>query len=487
MENRDYWTSSAGYIWALIGSAIGFANILSFSAKAYLYGGGAFLIPFTIALVVMGIPLLFLEGIIGQHHNLPLVTAYGHAKGRVGKFFGWLAIMAVTTIGGYYTLLTGWTIAYGYFTVTNAIPEDTASFLNQNFLEKTTSIFEIGGFAWFQFVCIILVAIFSWWVVSRNIQSGIERMCTIFLPLLIIMICLCTTIVGFLPGAFTGFYYYLKPDFAVLSSPRLWLDAFGHIFFSLSLGLGIVTGYSRHSDKSINIARSMLWVALGDFIISFVAGFTIFGCIGYLSVMKGIPFSSIVTTASPFEMGFVIFPTILKMFGSIYYLIGPLFFFCVFIAGVSGVFSIVESIAGNIQVEFGKSRVYAVTMAIAIMTCIAASFCFGNGQYLIGALDPMVAGFNMLICGIAQVVVFIWCSQEITSKRIWFTPDNRRTFAYYCLRYIIPVLLGVIFCFALLHEVTTASTVTLMIRWSWFLVAAIIALLLARRGTSITV
>lgn len=481
-SKSESWKSASGYIWALIGSAVGFANILSFSAKAYFYGGGAFLIPFIAAIIVLGIPLLCLEGIIGQHFNRPLVSAYGSVAGRIGKFFGWLAIMAVTTIGGYYTLLTGWTVAYSYFVVADKIPADAGSFLNTEFLQKSASIVELGGFAWFMFICTMLVAVCAWYVVSHNIQAGIEKMCTIFLPMLAIIVALFTGVVCFLPGAWQGFANYLTPDFSVLASPRLWLDAFGHIFFSLSLGLGIITGYSRHADKSINVARAMVFVTLGDFLVSFIAGFAVFGCIGYMSFVQHIPFNSLVSSASPFEIGFVVFPTILKTFGALYPIVGVLFFFCIFIAGITGVFSIIESIAGNIEVEFKKTRKIAVTIAIAIMGVLSAVFCMGNGQYLIGALDPMVSGFNMLISGIAEIVIFLWCSKILARHTMWRNNKGKPTLIYYSICYVVPILLMSVFAIALTHEMQGAFDHAKMIRWGWFIGATIIAALLARKS-----
>lgn len=480
---KNTWTSQSGYIWSLIGSAVGFANILSFSAKAYFYGGGAFLVPFIIAVIVLGIPLLCLEGVIGQYFQLPLVSAYGAAVGRVGKFFGWLAVLAVTTIGGYYMLLTGWTVAYMYFTATNSIPADSCSFLNESFLYKSTSIYEIGNFAGFMFICTLLVGIFAWYVVSRDIRAGIERLCSVFLPLLAVIITVFTVAVTFLPGALIGFSHYLMPDFSVLSNPRLWLDAFGHIFFSLSLGLGIVTGYSRHADASINIARSMILVTLGDFIVSCLAGFAVFGCIGYMSHTQGVPFANLITSASPFEIGFVVFPTILKTFGCYAYpVIGVLFFFCIFIAGITGVFSIIESAAGNIEVEFSRSRRVAVTIATTIMLVLAAFFCFGNGQFMIGAIDPMVSGFNMLISGIAEILCFMWFSRKLDQHRVWFTASGKRSLIYYSVRYVVPVLLFFVLITAIKQETSRGFDLTLAIRWGWLLVASCIGMLLSIFG-----
>src|SRR5271156_6683476 len=90
----DTWKSQAGFVWSLIGSAVGFANILSFSAQVYKNGGGAFLIPYCMALFLLGIPLLILEGVIGNKTKAPLVTAFGNVWGNVGKTFGWLAVLA---------------------------------------------------------------------------------------------------------------------------------------------------------------------------------------------------------------------------------------------------------------------------------------------------------------------------------------------------------------------------------------------------------
>jgi NSS family neurotransmitter:Na+ symporter len=480
-SQKNSWASQTGYIWSLIGSAVGFANILSFSAKAYFYGGGAFLIPFVAAIIILGIPLLCLEGVIGQYFQLPLVSAYGKVAGRIGKIFGWLAILAVTTIGGYYMLLTGWTVAYMYFTATNSIAADTCAFLNSSFLYKSGSITEFGGFASFMFFCTAVVGLFAWYVVSRDIRAGIERLCSIFLPMLALIITLFTIVVMFLPGAWQGFAQYIIPNFAVLRNPRLWLDAFGHIFFSLSLGLGIITGYSRHADASINIARAMICVTIGDFLVSCIAGFAVFGCIGYMSHMQGLPFESLVTSASPFEIGFVVFPTILKTFGCyLYPIIGLLFFFCIFIAGITGVFSIIESAAGNIEVEFGHARKVAVTIATASMMTLAAFFCMGNGQYIIGAIDPMVSGFNMLLSGIAEIVCFMWFSHTIDKHKVWFTASGKRSLIYYSVRYVAPVLLLFVFITAMVHELQAGMDYAKIVRWGWLAIASLLACVLSR-------
>ncbi len=481
-DRTNLWKGEAGYIWSMIGSAVGFANILGFSSKAYHHGGGAFLVPFIIALLVLGLPLLLLEGIVGQRFNLPLVSAFGKVAGIKGKFFGWLTVLGCLTIGGFYTVLTGWSVAYTYFAAADMIPGDSASFFKHTFLHDSGSLTVVGGFATYVFIFTLIAMAFAWWVMVRNIQSGVERICSIFLPLLGILISIFVVAVTFLPGAFTGFSYYLTPDFSRLSHPRIWLDAFGHLFFSLSLGLGIVTGYARHADVQISIPRAMFWVLVGDFVISLLSGFAIFGCVGYLSQNLGVPFESLVQSTSNFEMGFVIFPMILKTFGPfLSRVVGALFFFCVFIAGVTGVFSIIESVAGNIEIEFNKLRTVAVTQTVAIMTALSLIFCLGNGFHIVGALEPMVTGFNMLIGGIAEIVFFMFGSAVIMNDAIW-QYDERKTFAYLALRYLIIGILVAILFMAGLYEVQSGFGYPEMVRWGWFVLAGLCAALLARNG-----
>ena len=250
MEKTDQWKSESGYIWSMLGSAIGFANLLGFSSQAYRNGGGAFLIPFFVALFILGIPMLILEGKMGQKTQQPLVTLYGRYAGKWAKVLGWLAVIAVTTIGAFYVVLTGWALAYTYFAASGTIPADTGAFFNETFLKTTDSIKNIGTIAWVPFFATMGVALFTWRTMSKNIQAGIEKWCSFFLPLLLVMIGLFLVAVFFLPGVFFGFMNYLKPDFSKVLDIALWRDVFGQLFFSLSLGLGNCCGIFQAHGQS---------------------------------------------------------------------------------------------------------------------------------------------------------------------------------------------------------------------------------------------
>ncbi len=218
------------------------------------------------ALLVLGVPMLFLEGMIGYKWKLPLVGAYGNQLGRVGKAIGWLAVIACSTIGAFYIVLTGYAAAYTYFAAADLIPADSKGFFLHTFLKSTPSLGEFGHLSWSILFATLVVAFISWMVLVRKVKDGIERICSWFMPLLAMMMAIFAITVCFLPGGMQGWVYYLKPDFSRLADASLWRDVFGQLFFSLSLGLGIIVGYSRYSKKETNIAQAMIWVAIGDFL-----------------------------------------------------------------------------------------------------------------------------------------------------------------------------------------------------------------------------
>jgi NSS family neurotransmitter:Na+ symporter len=471
------WKSQAGYVWSLIGSAVGFANILSFSAQVYKNGGGAFLIPYCIALFLLGIPLLILEGMIGNRCKSPLVSAYGMVWGKWGKVLGWLAVLACFSIGGFYIVLTGYSVAYTYFSALDGVPVDSKGFFLNSFLKITEGVTDFGAFSLPIFASTLAVAAVTWWVLVKDIRSGIERVCSFFMPLLAGIMTLFAIVVSFLPGGLDGWLYYLKPDFAKLFDASLWRDVFGQLFFSLSLGLGIIVGYSRHTGKATNVPRAMLYVALGDFVVSFISGAAIFGCLAHISYVHQIPFESILPTESTFEIGFIVFPQIFKFFGPLFgSMIGVLFFLCIFIAGITGVFSIVESIAGNIEFEFQTTRKKAVSLTVSALLVSSVIFCMGNGSHLMDALVPMVIGTNMLIGGLALIFAFQYGYESIGKDVIW-VKKGRLSFYGFCLRYIAPLLLLVILVSNLFQEFQVLS-IAQGIRWAWLGCALLIAAIL---------
>lgn len=475
------WKTQSGYIWSLIGSAVGFANILSFSAQVYKNGGGAFLIPYIMAIFVLGIPMLMLEGLVGYKWKLPLVSAYGKVIGQKGKMLGWLSVIACFTIGAFYIVLTAYSAAYTYFAASKQIPYDSKSFFLNDFLKTTEDVSSFGPMSIPVLLATICVCILTYFVMVRNIRDGIEKICTFFMPLLAFIMTAFAITSLFLPGGIDALKYYLTPDFSKITSPALWRDVFGQLFFSLSLGLGIIVGYSRHTDKKTDVAKAMFWVTLGDFAVSFISGLAVFGTLAHISHTQNIPFDQILTSESSFEIGFILFPKILQSFGEHWaQFLGTIFFFCIFIAGITGVFSIAESIVGNVENEFSLTRKKAVTITMAVTLAAATLFCFGNASHIISALAPMVLGINMLIGGLGLIFTFQYFCPALQQDAIWYNGSKPNFFSL-SLRYAGPLLLSIILITNIWDEIHGSGT-TILIRWSWFFIALIASFWLSKQS-----
>ena len=474
---KTYWHREWGYIWSLLGSAVGFANILSFSALCYKNGGAAFLFPYLIAHFVIGIPMLCLEGSIGQTFSLPLIPALGKSGRSWAKFLGWLSIGTCITIGGFYIVLTGYSIGYIYFTAANIIPDNVSFFFQNSFLHHSLD-WSAHQISLNVVICTIIALVLAWSVLVQGIQKGIEWACSLFLPLLVLFVLLFAIAAAALPGAEIGLKHYLVPHMYKLQNPAVWIEAFGQVFFSLSLGLGIVTGYSRYNPASFSIKKSMLKVAIADVAISFCAGMAIFCAIGYLSHAHQVSFDQIVSSHSPFHIGFMIFPTILKAWGMYGRIIGPLFFFTIFIAGITGVFSIAESLIGNLQVEFGFSRKKAVHYTMALITLLAYIFCQHRAGLIIDALAPMVLKNMMLLGGIVELHYFILSKKQ----RL---PLDKDILLKSLLCYIVLPLL-VLGLFEGVLEELQQTGISQLVRLSWLSIVVLLAWIASRCGRKVT-
>lgn len=237
-----------------------------------------------------------------------------------------------------------------------------------------------------------------------------------------------------------------------------------------------MVGYSRHATKETNIKKAMIWVALGDVIFSFIAGLAIFGCVGFMSHQTGVPFHEIVKSDSTFQMGFVIFPQILQTFTPLMQpIVGGLFFFCIFIAGVTGIFSIVESIAGTMEVEFELTRKTAVSATIMAIFIMSIFFSMGNGVHILAALQPMVLGNAFLVGGLAQIYAFMVIDTNIKQDAVWQT-QQKPGIAFYMAKYIGFVFLALILTGSLYEEAIEPWSLAHAVRFVWLTFTILVAI-----------
>lgn len=477
MTATSSWRRSAGYIWAMVGSAVGFANLLSFSAHCYRGGGGAFLLPYFAAMFIVGIPMLLLESVVGQYFRSPLVEACVRAKGQRASFWGWLSVISCLTIGAFYAVLTGYSLVYFSHALVGGIPEDTATFFRSDILHLTSGLNEMGPLVLPLILSTLAVMILTYFVNRKPISRGIEVACSYFMPVLGLLAFVGAVTVLFLPGAVEGVARLFIPKIESLANPSLWRDVFGQLFFSYSLGLGIVVGYSAHAGSHIKLRRAIVLVALGDFAISLLSAIVIFGCVGAVSYAQGVSFESWLLSDSTFEIGFVVYPKLLKSFGPIAsYCLQLVLFFCLFIAGITGVFSIVESVAGNLQWRFNWNREQTTRWSCLVMLAGAFWFCHGFGAHLIDALAPQVLGVNMLLGALALIFIFV-AKKSTLEKHELFAGGRLRQFLL-CM--VMPWAL-VSLTLSLYSEIKAPFDLGFMIRLGWVAAACLIAISLSKK------
>jgi NSS family neurotransmitter:Na+ symporter len=365
---RGRWSSQAGFVIAAIGSAIGLGNIWRFSYLVYKDGGGAFLIPYLIALLVLGIPLLILEFAIGHERigSAPLAYAKIHHK---WEWLGWWAVVIVMFgIVLYYTVIISWCGNYLLFAFSKAWGDDPVSFFGKTFLGGSTSAFDFGGINMSIWCGLVIIWLVNWLIVYRGLRGGLELANKVFMPLLFLLVAILVVWGLGLEGAGNGIAVYLTPRFSMLKNWNIWLDAFSQMCFTLSLGFGIMIAYASYLPEKCNITGSALCTGLVNSGFSIFAGFAVFSILGYMSVKQGIPVEKIVE--SPIAIAFMVYPkaiSLLPRYGSLF---GIIFFLALCIAGVSSSISIIEAFVASMMDKFGVSRKKCVTL-----TCLAGFIC----------------------------------------------------------------------------------------------------------------
>lgn len=475
-----------GLIAALLGTIIGFRNILSFSAQCYKNGGGAFVFLFILALLLVETPMLLLGSVIGSKTKLPIVSALGLFLGKIGKCFGWIMIATIATIGGFYFVLSSYSLCYALFFATGSIPSDTHFFFKHTFLQDSGSLLQFEGFSPIVIFTALACLLFSWFILVKGIREKIEKVCSIFLPFITILIILFSLLVCFLPGAKDGLRLYLIPDFSKLKDPMIWRDVFGFVFFSCFLRRGIISLFASKGAQSISPYKLFKYLIIGDFVITFFSGIAIFGALGYMSHIKEVPFAELVTLHSNFEMGFVIFPQILQILPSfLTTFLGIIFFLALFFAGISSCFSLSELFATNLEAEFGFTKRKSLMFSSLIMLVATSIFSLKNGQHLLGSLGPSLFGSNMLLEGFVEIIAFMYFAEEIFGDGMWRN-QTRPTLLYHLAKKIVPTAFFIILCICVYEEFSSLFGPEELTRWIWFALVFVFAAALSQKKTAIS-
>lgn len=403
---RSQWGTRAGFIMAAVGSAVGLGNIWRFPYVAYENGGGAFFIPYLFALLTAGIPILILEFTIGHKYRGSAPLAFFRMSGKKLEWMGWWAVFVSFVISVYYAVIIAWAMRYTIFSFDQAWGTDTEGFLFNEFLQLTVQPGETGGIVWGVFIPLALVWIITLGILLAGVKKGIELANRIFIPTLVVIFLAVVIRAVTLDGAMMGLDAFFKPDFESIMNPQVWVAAYGHIFFSLSVAFAIMITYASYLPKKSDITNNAFITGFANSAFELLAGIGIFAALGFMATQSGVAVADVATAGV--GLAFVVFPQIINEFPGFNGLFGALFFLSLTLAGLTSLISITETYVAGFSEKFGISRKKAVLFGGGAAALISILFATQGGLYFLDLADYFINQFGVAAIGLVEVILVVW-------------------------------------------------------------------------------
>lgn len=445
MANRGNFGSKLGIILATAGSAVGLGNVWRFPFMAGHNGGAAFIVIYFGCILLLGIPGMVSEFVIGRHSQSNAARAYHHISGKqkLWQLVGYLGILTSTIILGFYAVVAGWCLQYLYASLAGHLSGD-ATYVLDYF--RTFSSHPLKPCLWA--VAFILI---THMVIVRGVQKGIERASKLLMPLLMVLLVTIVIASCSLPGAMAGVEFLLKPDFTKVSS-SVMLEALGQAFFSLSLGTACLCTYASYFKRDTNLLRSAGQIALLDTLIAILAGLMIFPAAFSVGVEPDSgPSLIFITLPNVFQQAFASMP-------AVGYVIGVLFYALLVFAALTSTISMHEIGTAFFSEELHLSRGKA-----AWILTIACSVLAIGCSLSVGAVDGIALfGMSLLdFCDYITAQIMLPLGAFLTSLFVgWFVDQQLlhdeftnngtvsvRFFRIYqfSVRFVVPLCIALIF------------------------------------------
>lgn len=481
---REQWGSRAGFILAAVGSAIGLGNIWRFPYMAYENGGGAFFIPYLFAMLTAGIPFMILEFSMGQKYrgSAPKTLSKIHDK---FEWLGWFQVGVAAVIAVYYVAVIGWAISYFGMSFTQSWGSDTNAFFFGEYLQLggDNSPTALGSIQWKIAAAMLIAWAITYAAIVSGVKAGIERASKIMMPILFIMVLLLIGRMIFLPGALDGVNYMFEPDFSKIWDVKVWAAAYGQIFFTLSIGFAIMLAYSSYLPEKSDITNNAFMTVLINCGFSILAGIMIFSVLGYMAQEQGKPLTEVVSAGV--GLAFVTLPAAINLLPAPY-ILGPLFFLALVVAGLSSHISIMEAVTSAIIDKLKWSRKKAANVVVGLGVVVSMAFATNGGLLLLDLVDHFANNVGIMVGALVEVVLMAWMLNKVPSVREYVNATSDFTIGQWfdvCMRFVTPVMLAIILATkiqALLTEGYGGYDLTL----GWVVIGALFVFGLLINGTS---
>ncbi|XP_021941759.1 sodium-dependent dopamine transporter [Zootermopsis nevadensis] len=446
-DTRETWGKKVDFLLSVIGFAVDLANVWRFPYLCYKNGGGAFLVPYCVMLVVGGIPLFYMELALGQFNRKGAITCWGRL---VPLFKGLLAFY----VDFYYNVIIAWALRYFFASFTSLLPWTTcdnswntplcrpfdvnawsgelrrnwsddvvgpiignhtkftsaaSEYFNRAILElhRSSGLHDLGAIKWDMALCLLAVYFICYFSLWKGIStSGKVVWFTALFPYAVLLILLVRGVT--LPGSADGIKYYLSPNFSVISKAEVWVDAATQVFFSLGPGFGVLLAYASYNKYHNNVYKDALLTSAINSFTSFIAGFVIFSVLGYMAHTSGRPIQEVATEGP--GLVFIVYPAaIATMPGSIFWAL--IFFMMLLTLGLDSSFGGSEAIITALSDEYpviGRNREVFVACLFTLYFVVGLASCSQGGFYFFHLLDRYAAGYSMLFAVLFETIAVSW-------------------------------------------------------------------------------
>jgi SNF family Na+-dependent transporter len=453
---QEGWASQLGLVLAMAGNAVGLGNFLRFPALAAKNGGGTFMIPYFISLLLLGIPLMWIEWGIGRRGG-----RYGYStspgmfetlwRNPLSKYLGALGVFIPLAFVIFYTYIESWTLGYAVLSFSGQMPSIAGQSPDQAFktmgdylgaYQGTNNGWPVSGsvLSWIFLAITLFLNVF---IISRGIAGGIERMAKIAMPLLILFAIIVGIRVLSLPGAMSGMAFVWNPDFSQITNGAVWLAAAGQIFFTLSLGTGSIETYASYLKDTDDIVLTGLATSSMNEFCEVILGGSI--AIPAATAFYGAGAATAIANSGTFNLGFQTMPAVFSgLPGG--FLFGGIWFTLLFFAGITSSLALSQPAMAFLQDEMKLTRQKAALIVGAIIFIAVVPIVLFLQHGYLDEFDFWSGEFLLLVFALIETVIFFW----IFGGRKAFEEIKRGQqiplpgFFYPIMKYVVPILISVI-------------------------------------------
>lgn len=436
-NEKQEFSSRGMFILAAVGSSVGLGNIWRYPFTAFDNGAGAFLIPYFVAILTAGIPILLLEHMVGSKYRGAAPVAYARIS-KKWEFLGWLPTMVAAMIIYYYMVILAWALNYIGFAATSAWGDNPEAFFFNDFLNRPASPFELGGVNMSIAIALLFIWSITYIVCSRNIKKGLEVVNKLLLPIMFVSMVALMIYAATLPGAGVGLTALFTPSWERMLEPGIWIAAYGQVFFSVSACMGIMVTYGSYLPKKTELVNTAFTIGFADSLMSMISATAIFGILGYMAVAQGVAVGDV--AAGGAGLVFVVIPVALNLMGDVGRVFGTFFFVCLFITGWTSFISLMEAFVTPFVSKFNvpRKKVYGILCFTGFF--ISLIYATNAGILILGIVS-YVLDYGLAIGGFLQAVAAAYIIKNLPALKA-FANEHAiiRLGVWYdiCIKYIFP-------------------------------------------------